>query len=262
MFEETIQTTEQELPDNLFEDETETTPDDTNEDATAEETTEEVTEETTEEATEAKEEQDSPKVKVKYNGEEKEITLDEAVVLAQKGMNYDHVLGEKNAVYDILGDFAKASGMELKDYLNFLNEQRKTIAVEKARTELTGKYKEAPPELLDELAQAKARELEYQTKEQQIKAEQQKAEEQKQAWVKLFNAFPDVKPDAIPSDVYEAVKKGTSPLEAYQAHLLTELQKELAQTKQKQKNKETSVGSVKSTGATEKDPFLDGFYST
>jgi hypothetical protein len=77
----------------------------------------------------------------------------------------------------------------------------------------------------------------------------------------LFNAFPDVKPDAIPSDVYEAVKKGTSPLEAYQAHLLTELQKELAQTKQKQKNKETSVGSVKSTGSTVKDPFLEGFFS-
>ena len=75
----------------------------------------------------------------------------------------------------------------------------------------------------------------------------------------MFNAFPDLKPDAIPSDVYEAVKKGTSPLEAYQAQLLTELQKELAQTKQKQKNKETSVGSVKSTGATEKTRSLMDF---
>ena len=58
-------------------------------------------------------------LKVKYNGEEKELTFDEAVILAQKGMNYDKVTAERDTLRNskekqILEKFAKASGMNIE----------------------------------------------------------------------------------------------------------------------------------------------------
>ena len=41
---------------------------------------------------------EQPKIKVKYDKEEKELSYDEAVTLAQKGMNYDRL----NEKYDSL----------------------------------------------------------------------------------------------------------------------------------------------------------------
>ena len=66
---------------------------------------------------------------VKYNGEEKKISLEEAAVLARKGMNYDHVVAERDSKYkrelDVLERYASLSGMSRKEYLDRLEEEAK-----------------------------------------------------------------------------------------------------------------------------------------
>jgi len=55
------------------------------------------------EETETETEPEPPKHKIKYNGEEKELTVDELVTYAQKGMNYDHVKTELDALREETG---------------------------------------------------------------------------------------------------------------------------------------------------------------
>ncbi len=71
-------------------------------------------------------------ITVKYNGEEKQISLEEAVVLAQKGMNYDHVVAERDSKYkrelDVLERYAAMSGMSRDEYVRRLEEEESAAA--------------------------------------------------------------------------------------------------------------------------------------
>lgn len=56
------------------------------------------------------EEPESVKIPVKFNGEEMEITLQEARTLAQKGLNYDHVLKQREDAHKVLDAIAEREG--------------------------------------------------------------------------------------------------------------------------------------------------------
>ncbi len=70
------------------------------------------------------------RLKVKYNHEELLIPENEAILLAQKGLNYDKVLKSLNELkeekcFDELSEIAKDYGFESnKDFLNRLKEQK------------------------------------------------------------------------------------------------------------------------------------------
>ena len=89
-----------------------------------EETTEPTSEEVTETAeTETKAESETKIedfLKIKYNGAEKSLTREEAIELAQKGMNYDKVLGERDNLTGIIDQYAKASNMTREQFIDFL----------------------------------------------------------------------------------------------------------------------------------------------
>ena len=63
---------------------------------------------------EGQEEADQPTFDLKYMGEIKTVGKEEVVTLAQKGMNYDRILGER--------DTAKAEVSRLQEYETFLQE--------------------------------------------------------------------------------------------------------------------------------------------
>ena len=75
------------------------------------------------------EEKSGQTLTVKYNGESREISLEEAVVLAQKGMNYDHVVAERDSKYkrelDVLERYAAMSGMSRDEYVRHLEAEEK-----------------------------------------------------------------------------------------------------------------------------------------
>ena len=78
----------------MFLDEPEETENTTPEEPAANEETKPEPETQTEPKSDAKPET----IRIKYNGKEQDITLEQAVELAQKGMNYDKVLNERNGM--------------------------------------------------------------------------------------------------------------------------------------------------------------------
>ena len=81
--------------------------------------------------------------------------------------------------------------------------------------------------------------------------------------------YQDVDPKTIPDEVWEEVRKGESLVTAYGRYENRQLQAEIKRLKEQQtaaeqnnKNREKTLGSVKTGGQTAaKDPFLDAFLS-
>ena len=57
------------------------------------------------------EEEKPQEITVKYNGEERKITLDEAKTYAQKGMNYDRIYAQRQDAHQVLDLLASQKGM-------------------------------------------------------------------------------------------------------------------------------------------------------
>lgn len=66
---------------------------------------------------------DAQTVPIKYNGEVIELPLDEAITLAQKGMNYDHMLSERERESAALAKLAAAAGLSRAEYLSQFEER-------------------------------------------------------------------------------------------------------------------------------------------
>ena len=94
-------------------------------------------------------EEDAPKsfLKVKYNGEDKDLSEDEARTYSQKGMNYDRI-------YEPLERLARMNGMNVGEYLNQLNTTQFNYEVSQEMEKLREdpKYENLSDEVLEELA--------------------------------------------------------------------------------------------------------------
>lgn len=229
MFDETNKTEEQEIefPENLFGDdepETDETADGGNHTADTEEKSE--------------------TLRIKYNGEERDITLDEARVLAQKGMNYDHVLAERDTKYkrelDFLDRVAAERGLTREQYIAS-NEKSPVMP---AREGYSGAERAAA-----ERALAQVRRM-------------HESAGFSGPWSKLFRRYPELSRESAYTELISSVKDGMTPLEAYQAKLLREQENSLKITKNNGAAASRSVGSLEGDGdGAGVDDFLAGFYS-
>ena len=205
-------------------------------------------------------------VKIKYNGEDLEIPISEAVALAQKGKNYDKLQQrydelKNGAEMKLISAFAKQAGMTVKQYLKFANEQQQSQQVQAELDAIMEHDPEVDPVIAKELAEARA------AKKTAAFAQQQHDEDLK-PWEDFLAAYPELGTDVkkLPEEVQAAIANGESPIGAMRAYELqmerkksAELQRLLEAEKQNKKNKQASTGSVKSAGKAEKDPFLEGF---
>lgn len=226
---------------------------------------------------EAKEETDQ--FTLKYLGEDKTVTRDEIVPLAQKGMDYDRIrqkfdelsaekttLAEEKAKADeriaILDELAKQQGFKNADEL--IDETRATvlsqkdgidIAVARQRVALDKKERELKDREAKLTAEKSAKDGEAD------KANE--AERKRQADIMAFaKDFPDVKPNEIPVEVWQAVGKGESLSTAYAKYENAQLKAQLAAEKKNAENKRRSTGSATSEGkATAQDEFDKLWYS-
>lgn len=197
------------------------------------------------------------KYKVKYNGRESELTLAELITHAQKGMNYDHVLSErdryKNAPeFALLDRYAKSAGMSREDCVKYLENSIKDTAV--AELVEQGMPKEAALELY-ELRQSAKEQREHRELERQEKAA---ADEKMKALFEFHAAYPEVK--TLPPEVVAEIAAGKTPLAAYQAYEISRLSLELATERKNAGNKKAAIGSVKDGAAVlPGDDFLTGW---
>ena len=242
---------------------------------------EEETEETVEEdeGTEAPEadqqteaeEQTTDSYTLKYMGEEKAVTREEVVTLAQKGMDYDRVKGKLQEIETNTADYAqvKADLAKRNEQFRFMDELAKSqgMSVDELidstqasiMAQKTGKDIEVCRGIVAN--ERRARELQAQqaavtsTKDQQAKKDADIAE--------FLAAYPELKdPKEVPDEVWVEVNKGANLLNTYRAFLLKQkdaeierLKAEAAEEKRKQENRSRSTGSLKTKGAKTEDPF-------
>lgn len=202
---------------------------------------------------------------IRYNKADRKLSRKEAVELAQKGANYDHVKQELDSyrngpIGKAMKAYADQAGMSVEQYAEMMSKQAEAAAEKKAIAELQEKYPDAPDELLKEYVRIQR---------DRNATEAKSAEEAKlqRAWADALAEYPDIKPDAIPQDVHDAVAQGSTPIDALRQHELAELRKKIAEltaakeTQQKQNdNRARSIGSAAgvSSGGEAEDDFLAG----
>ena len=231
-------------------------------------------EEPTEESTELTEEVENPAeepygLKIKFNGEERTLTEEEARTLSQKGLNYDRF-------YEPLERLARMNNMSVGDYINQLNDTQLAYEVEKEKDNLRNdpKYENVDEEILEEIAQSRVnksigeRDRSYadQTK-QQADAEQAKLQRELDHFFEEYPEFRDKGPDSLDPKVFEFVRDGYTLLEAYNKFQRMNAQKSQSEAKAKfsqlnEGNKKKSLGNTSNAGPVKSDSFLDGLLNS
>lgn len=197
---------------------------------------------------------------VKYNGKEQQLTREELIANAQKGMNYDHVKGEldnvrEGNVYKAMKAYADKAGMSIDEAATFLLESAAADAELEEEQSIRNQYGNLPGDVIKELVASR-------TAEKRAAATAKAESEQQKAWAEALDAYPDLTMDNVPQSVLDAVAKGATPLMALKDNEIASLRQQLknnATQKQNDLNRARSVGSVRGGGTAEKDPFLSGF---
>lgn len=240
----------------------------------AEEPTEDKEAESTEPEAEQPEAEHQRGWKLKHNGEEIDADETKMIELAQKGLDYDRVRGER--------DTFKSEHPKYADYEKFLGEM-----AESAGTDVPGLMESVRASLLVKKAQAEGKTMSEAAAIQQVRqeaaarmngdkagdrAEQQTPEQAEEAkrreTIRVFVAgHPTVKAEDIPQDVLQAGLASGDLAGAYDRWEIKQLkakldnvQKELETAKLNQKNKERSTGSRKSAGSASKDQTFDALW--
>ena len=237
------------------------------EESTPEETveeTEQVSEETIEEP--VPDNVDNSFLRVKFNGEERTLTEEEARNLAQKGMNYDRF-------YEPIERLARLNNMTVGEYVNQLNDTQVQYEVSKEMDSLKEdpKYANIDDAVLEEIATARVnqnmgeRDRNYQSQvQEQADAQQAQAQREIDKFMEEYPEYRNKGPEALDPKVFDFVKQGYTLLEAYNKFQRETSNKAQAEAKLKaqqinEANKQKSLGNISNAGEVEKDDFLSGF---
>lgn len=196
---------------------------------------------------------------LKYMDEEKTVSREEVVTLAQKGMDYDRVRRRLDETGSALREYE-----ELKGKLGLRGEQLRWM------DELAREQGKSLDEILEEahvqLLMGKSGESAEtcRTSARKQREEWQKGQSARQRRSEditaFFRAYPEQAgdPSRIPKSVWEQVKNGETLLNAYRSYELETLRKELARQKaetQKLQDQVRTTGSQSSRGSKWVDPF-------
>lgn len=215
-----------------------------------------------------KADEESDFLTIRYNKADVKLSRAEAVELAQKGKNYDHVFDElksyrEGPVGRAMKAYADEAGMSIEQYAELMISNKDAADEKAAMDKMEEEHPDWPEDAIRELVKAQR----AGAKEQAKSAEEQKRQK---AWADALAEYPDIKPDAIPQDVHDAVANGASPLDALRQHELTSLRAQVAELtsamKKKEKqndNRARSIGSAAgvSAGGEPEDEFLAGMAS-
>lgn len=238
-------------------------------------------EESTQEQGEAQTE-DTQLFKVKHLGQEIELTMEQMIENAQKGLDYDRIRQDRDTLkssrkLQLLEDLARDSGYDdvdafVENFYENLEESRVIERAEQLSAERGIDFATAAEIANMERENEKLKK----TMQEAEKVKIRNADQQKQVvndFNALFAKFPEIKEqytsfDKLPESFRQKVAQGEQPLLAWNNYLLElkdmelkQKEKELEIVKNNQKNKKRSVGSAKGAGqAKETDDFLKGLF--
>lgn len=242
---------------------------DEEEDEETVEETEETEDTPIEEETEEPAEEE-PFMTIRYNKEDKKLSRDEAVTMAQKGMNYDRLNERYETLNNRLNQLASMNGMDVEKYLESLNSMQTNYAIQQEVKSLKQKYPNSDEALLKEIATKNVNERLEQNKAQVAQVENNQAELQQkeiERQVSMFEKrYPNVAADKLDQSVYDMMNEGYTLLEAYQTYLENQRQTKEKEVQQKQeierintKNKKKSLGNIGTNESSNVDDFMSGF---
>ena len=205
-----------------------------------------------------------PKLKINYLGEEKEIDLEEAKTLAQKGMNYEPLREKWETSKKALSEFeeiAREAGFvnadghgDYKAYCEAAKEQLKEREIAELAYNMN-----IPPELAEELRISRKERAERQA-ERERQAEEAKKQQQ---FAELLDFCKEVHgkdfdpaTTTLPKEVWQAVDKGIPPKYAYVEYLSRQAIKEQAIEKANTENGQASPGGVSGKAETPEREFF------
>lgn len=191
---------------------------------------------------------------------EKQCSIDEVLVYANKGMDYDGMRQDRDRLRDFLKEMAAPLNLSVEELID--NTRARMLIQQK---------KEAGEELseMEALTIIQRNRAEKQA-EAQATDEKAASEAAKAQMIRAFvNEFPDVKATDIPADVWAECSRTGDLAGAYRKYAdglkdseIKRLTKENETLKQNQKNKDRSTGPRRSAGAaTPKDPFDEAWDS-
>ncbi len=191
---------------------------------------------------------------------EKQCSLDEVLVYANKGMDYDGMRQDRDRLRDFLKEMAAPLNLSVEELID--NTRARMLIQQK---------KEAGEELseMEALTIIQRNRAEKQA-EAQATDEKAASEAAKAQMIRAFvSEFPDVKATDIPADVWAECSRTGDLAGAYRKYAdglkdseIKRLTKENETLKQNQKNKDRSTGPRRSAGAaTPKDPFDEAWDS-
>lgn len=262
------------------EDEEEQDGNQTDEEASSESTGDEKKEPSAEKSAVTSEEKpDTDTFELKYNKEIRRVNRDEVTELAQKGLNHDRILAQRDELQrengelqkfrqenesnlNLLNSAAELAGMSVSQFLNNI---RENALVAKGMSRDAAKERVLREDAEQKLARKSA--------EDAAKAENEKREKTSQERIKrdseeFARKYKDVDPKTIPQEVWEAVSSGESLVTAYGNYLADQtakenekLRAEIEALKKNEENRSKSIGSMKTEGQQKgKDPFLEGLF--
>lgn len=205
---------------------------------------------------------------LKNRDETRQVTREEAIALAQKGWDYDHVRSERDKLRQdwqeaepalaLVRSYAQRNGMTVEAYLDYCRRQELVAGgmSEQAAAERTALDKERS-EL--ERRQAKLDERERAQDDQRRQAQEQEQARQRDIQA-FYQAYPGVDPKAIPKEVWDAVRAGQSLTNAYTMHENRRLQAELAAARQNKRNSAASPGSLGGEGAESRAQIIEQWW--
>lgn len=208
----------------------------------------------------------SPFLKIRYNKEDLDLSQEQAIELAQKGMNYDKLTERYTNQSKTLNDIeqlAMANGMSLEEFVSNLGNIQVNILAKQELEQLKGKYPNADEELLKEMANSRAKEKLNLQKLNQAKSNLEKQDSQKQALNQQLQRFekryPNIDASKLDAEVYELMQDGYTLLEAYEEVQTIKNQQTKQIEEKNQANKSKSLGSTSNVETKIKDDFLSGF---
>lgn len=208
---------------------------------------------------EQKPEAENQRFKLKYNGEEIEVDRETVIELAQKGKDYDRIKAER--------DNFKTEAPVLQRYKEqeaFLKElaDESKMSVEELMDNTKARMLMAKDDkLTQEDALKQVREAKKATEKKEPEKAEPTPEERRQAmFANFMQAYPNVKADEIPKEVWEDAGRTFDLTGAYLRYQNRQLQEEIKTLRQNNKNKERSTGSMKSVGSRTKDQAFDALW--
>lgn len=191
-----------------------------------------------------------PKLKLKHYSGDREVGLEEATTLAQKGIDYDikvPKLNAKIADYEaFLKEIAGNSNMSIEDVIDSTRAR-----LYQANEKQNGRDISDTDALLKIQADRRNKAI-ADAEQQETEAKQKREAADKkinESLNKFMQLYPNVKAADIPQDVWLKAEQLGDLSTAYTMHKNAELERELTALKTNQKNANRSTGSQRNTGA-------------